>query len=500
METHYRYAAAALRCPAIIPQPVFPVVASNLDYDERRCFEWFIRRTATKVPGIFASNFWQSLVPQVSSSEQVVLHAALALASAHETQMRLTSRPDCIAQEPLEQDEFTIRQYNKAISHLLPLLHCTEKHSVRVALIACMVFACIEFLQRRYEMGHAHLQAGRKVLLQAGARGNTCSVGIEPRVHPSDAAEDGLFEAFTRLDLQAALLNGMELQILTQNGRECDTAVPPRFLSADQARRSLDTLLRRSYQLRRNGSNHKRNSGTFSHQFTMERRQIQRDLSSWLQAYGLSHVTLERDMSVRDAIGYRLLHIYHTLAYILTETSSNPPNESKVDNFTDHFISIVSYTKDALATSEPMTRQDIKSSQCSSKCSFTMDMGIVPPLLFVATKCRVSNIRRQAIELLANASYQEGVWDGTLAAIVATEIMNIEERGVFGFVNDSEIIAAEHSTLPTIPSAHRLYDVCVNLPNVGTGHLTLTGDRKRLDGSWETITRHYDPKQKVWKN
>lgn len=499
MEAHYRHSAPAPRCPAIIPQPVFSVVAGKLDCDERRCFEWFIRRTATKVPGVFASNFWHSLVPQVSSSEQVVLHAALALASAHETQMRRTSLPDCAAQETLEQDEFTTRQYNKAINHLLPLLHCTDKHSVRVALTACMVFACIEFLQRRYEIGHAHLQAGRKVLFQAGARANTSGDGIVLRAQPSDSVEDGLFEAFSRLDLQAALLNGMELQILTQNDRECH-ALPPKFQSVDQARRSLDTLLRRSYQLRRGDSNHKRNSGTFYHQFTMERRQIQIDLSSWLHAYESSHVALERGMPVRDAIGYRLLHIYYTMAYILTETSSNPPNESEVDHFTDHFISIINYTTDVLATSEPITRQDMKSKQCSPKFSFTMDMGIVPPLYFVATNCRVPNVRRQAIELLATASYQEGVWEGTLAAMVATEIMNVEERGVFGFVNDRETIAAEHSTLPTIPSAQRLYRVCVNLPNVGTGHLTLTGDRKRLDGSWETIARHYDPKQKVWND
>ncbi|KKY36713.1 putative c6 zinc finger domain protein [Diaporthe ampelina] len=62
------------------------------------------------------------------------------------------------------------------------------------------------------------------------------------------------------------------------------------------------------------------------------------------------------------------------------------------------------------------------------KPSFSADLGIVPPLYVVATKCRSPVLRRQAIQLLRSSSRREGMWDSELTARIGTWIMNIEEE------------------------------------------------------------------------
>lgn len=65
------------------------------------------------------------------------------------------------------------------------------------------------------------------------------------------------------------------------------------------------------------------------------------------------------------------------------------------------------------------------------KPSFSADLGIVPPLYVVATKCRDPVLRRQAIRLLRSSARREGMWDSELTARIAMWIAEVEEEGVF---------------------------------------------------------------------
>ncbi|TQV99295.1 mercuric reductase [Cordyceps javanica] len=66
------------------------------------------------------------------------------------------------------------------------------------------------------------------------------------------------------------------------------------------------------------------------------------------------------------------------------------------------------------------------------KPSFSADLGIVPPLFVVATKCRDPWLRRQAIQLLKSSARREGMWDSELTSNIATWVMQLEEQGVPG--------------------------------------------------------------------
>jgi len=67
------------------------------------------------------------------------------------------------------------------------------------------------------------------------------------------------------------------------------------------------------------------------------------------------------------------------------------------------------------------------------KASFALDLGIVPPLFVVATKCRDRRLRREAIRLLMSSPRREGMWDSILCGRASQWIMEVEEEGMSYF-------------------------------------------------------------------
>lgn len=115
-------------------------------------------RTATKFPGAFASKYWNSLLLQANSTASAILHAMLALSSAHQEVVLDAHRrplPDTGRQEFL-----TVRQYSKAIRYLQPHFSDQSRTSVCVTLIACIVFVTLEFWRGNYTIDMKHLQHG----------------------------------------------------------------------------------------------------------------------------------------------------------------------------------------------------------------------------------------------------------------------------------------------------------------------------------------------------
>lgn len=94
--------------------------------------------------------------------------------------------------------------------------------------------------------------------------------------------------------------------------------------------------------------------------------------------------------------------------------------------------------------------------------SFSADLGIVPPLYVVATKCRDPNLRRQAIHILRSSARREGMWDSELTARIAEWVMLVEEhdplnpaRPAYDANRDS---SAAYNDVPkmTIPEERRI--------------------------------------------
>lgn len=86
--------------------PYNPSRRGSLSAQEQGYLGWFTCRASVKLPGLFGSHFWDTLVLQSHDSEQAVLNAVLALGCAYGAQ--------CYPGEP-NNECFILSHYNKAI-------------------------------------------------------------------------------------------------------------------------------------------------------------------------------------------------------------------------------------------------------------------------------------------------------------------------------------------------------------------------------------------------
>ena len=116
-----------------------------------------------------------------------------------------------------------------------------------------------------------------------------------------------------------------------------------------------------------------------------------------------------------------VLSLYQKITVI---TLAIVPNDSEMvyDDFLEDFKYIVRTCALLIASRE--------TNQRPPNPRFTFEVGIVPPLHVVATKCRDPVVRREAVQLLFGSPRQEGMWDGVLTARIGKWMTACEEDGL----------------------------------------------------------------------
>lgn len=112
------------------------------NYEERRCFDFFLNRTASQLSGFWDSDFWDCLLIRATHHQPAIRHAVLALGSLHE---RFEAGDRSVLSPIWDRGEggFALKQYNQAI-HQVVKPASEGQQSVDVCLIACLLFACFE--------------------------------------------------------------------------------------------------------------------------------------------------------------------------------------------------------------------------------------------------------------------------------------------------------------------------------------------------------------------
>lgn len=210
---------------------------------------------------------------------------------------------------------------------------------------------------------------------------------------------------YTRLVLQATMFVDTSLQwqssLLVRDLNEP-------FSSLQHARDSLDVLLGQIYLLPDNISLRKPKT---AHE-TKKQIHFATRLSRWSESFAHYLSTTNTDESIQPRA--TMLELWYITATIMLFTSLSN-DETDFDRFIPDFDRIVDPAECLLAT---------KTSH------FSIDIGAVPLLYYVAVKCRHPITRRKTITLLAAAPRREGVWDSIGTARVAQEIVGIEEEGL----------------------------------------------------------------------
>ncbi|KAL6694536.1 hypothetical protein J3F84DRAFT_377157 [Trichoderma pleuroticola] len=443
-------------------------------------FEYFRRYTINKLPGVFESGFWNSLVFQACVEDPAVLHAATALGAAHKNE-----------------EAISLMEYNQAIQHLRRHLNRLDNDALRVSLITCMIFACLELLRGGFKTGHAHLSNGMQLLREIQTRqGITWLDGpIILRTHPQ-SVEDAIVEVFSRLNIQAMLFGQVSTHhIFVSEGAPDGPKynIPANFQNHTEARKHLDSLINGVYNLTQQGRDILHDQTHISEQLYQWKEELDIALIRWLQAFNSSQRGLLANLTPRKMYRTPLLRLYHTMATIMAATSLRGTDEMIFDSYNPNFAALLRQAVELwdVMHNAYLAFKNLTGYVMPAIC-FTADMGFIPPLYYTVVKCRQPNLRRMAIEILMSAPHREGAWSGPLVARMAKHIMDREEEGMYKELDVMPAYRLGQSELPVVPPSSRFNDITVSLPERVGGKATLFCSRSRGGGEWITDKQEFD--------
>ncbi|GAP84596.1 putative Zn2 Cys6 DNA-binding protein [Rosellinia necatrix] len=500
--------------PRTLSESVRHAVSSHygkLSAEQETCFRWFRYRTYTKLPLPFITPFWHTLVLQACAAEPAILHAALALGSAHQRESleEGAARQSWVALDA--QQGFMLREYGKAIRSLQPHFSSRDGRSIQVALVVCALFTFFENLLGRYTTANAHLHSGLRLIAECYtcvgySDDGTITVTAKKRGY----VDDWIIESFTRLHVQAALLGQGLPDLYSRLPMFPIAPIPIIFQSANHAAHHMDRLMLDILQLADQGSLLDNSGVDPAIPVALHERQqaLQRELDLWIEAYNATEPDRCAGFSPVDGFYMKVLRGYHTMATIIINTCLEPARETMYDSCTADFIflveQLVAIWKAHVA--RPVWHLNPWTTEMPRRISHSVgDKGWIPLLYFIAVKCRVHRIRLQAVRLLSQTVHKEGVWDSKLVLIIAKEIIRTEEGDFYKDFNDDDkfnvvsIPTIHDITLPPLPDYCRLYNVRVGLPEHPLGVLTLEYGYRREDGSSiGRRRRYYDLKVSRW--
>lgn len=489
-------------CEALLPQRGPSPVGGDrtISAAEKDCFEWFSCKAATKLQGIFCITFWSQLLPQACLNEPAIMHAALALSSTH--QKNVIGVPDAPSSPALSRgghgldksDEFTLVQYSKAIQQLQPHLttgKSSNTASIRVALIACLVFANLEFLNGRYNIGIAHLHSGLKLLGEFQGYVLDRDEPVLVLKPLRDFVDEWIVDTLTKLLVQVNLHGAQALPYPRLVMRITSAPLPSfTFHSVTEARQHLDQLVNDTLYLgedsQRLSTNTSKNSNGDG-KLVKRQSQILNGLHTWHNTYKASRSIMKSTLSPFTHYGYLLLLSMYYMAQIMAAAclADDEKREAIYDAHTAHFLAIVRHSSELRRLIRYEIHYNPLMSYTSKISQSTADMGWIPPLYYTALKCRVRRVRLHALRFLGFKPHKEGIWDSELTAIVAREVVRLEE-GDGDYVRDSisritdpkQTVEApteeEVLKMRTVPIAQRLHDFRMRLPDDVAEKITIT--------------------------
>lgn len=385
---------------------------------EVRLFEYFQLVAAPMIAGYFDQDFWTLVVPQASSSEPAVRHAALAISLALGSPFHSgdDSRRLCL------------QQCNKAIR---AVLNVQDKG---IILLTCVLFICTEFVQRQVRRSLAHLEQGLRIL--------------ESVSEPTSLTRT-LAPFFCRLRLVPMLFGHDLRSTLFDRWTRDFINIPTRFESVEPARHSLSAIWVLSLSCMRAAEAVR--FGTLP---------ISSLPDSWYSQFGaacdllrkwwIAYQNLIARSPDTDVEGLRLLHAQYITIRIWVDVSLSP-SQMSFDKHQVQFESIVNDCSFIIERGKPVKESGVSG-------LFIFDSGIIPLLYFAGAKCRSPATRLAALQLLdrlAQAGLQESLWYAAAMRDLVRGIIEHEHECSMEVLS-GKLLRQEMMDLP--PNERRVWD------------------------------------------
>lgn len=475
--------------PRVTPELPSPTTMQlgGLPFDakEGQYFRVFRSHTASELSGFFDSDFWQRSVLQESHSEASIRHAVVAIGALYKTLESQTESPPGSPETGTfttapSHYEFALQQYGKSIARLRESLADQETRSERTTLISIVLFTCFQSFTGDHKAAIKQIQHGLSFLEERRQESE------QPVVRKKDdVVEDELIQIFTRLAVQAKSYDMafhfphpyvIQLSPRTQldptspqsptspsdtSSDPTDFPIPAAFASTQEARTALDSLCERIMRFNELLSSYHRGPNNILPRSVMCHGQgFGVQIKQWDAAFApLLASRRNRGVSNTERAGINVLKMLQLMSGILYQMAFST-SEMEFDNFKPQFQEIVDLASEVVLDEELVLAQAKCGTQARDVCrhrpqsgqpgyhfpglaghppgedyahtkaSFALDLGVVPPLFVVSTKCRDRKLRREAIRLLLSSPRREGMWDSILSGRVGQWIMAIEEAGM----------------------------------------------------------------------
>lgn len=376
------------------------------DDQQLRSFEFFRNETVPSIAGFFSSPLW-NIVLQACEKEPAVKQAVVALGALHE------SRP--ISDDSLHGNQITLatsfplRQYSNALSALRRYLSASGQLNLDIILICALIHISIEVMQNNHANALVHLENSLQLLRQSSQPPrNVQSSVLRPITVDSDLAR-----AFQRLDLHASIYQAWRSPRLADD--HTDGVVPGRFTSLSQSKDILDLLTGKLYSHIRVTIEdcRYRKDEPIPQDTVTQVAQLKDSIGLWNERFEKYINRSTSKFSRHEQFVIDILLINHRVISIEAATCTH--QETLIfDQHDSEFDEIVTLAAGVTQYLDSRT---------SHFPRFLLDIGVIHPLYFTATKCREPWIRQRAMSLLRSIKFQEGVWNAATQASIAEVVI-----------------------------------------------------------------------------
>ncbi|KAK5956753.1 hypothetical protein OHC33_002241 [Knufia fluminis] len=412
---------------------------------EKKCFDSFVTRGFDHLVLFQPSSrqFWSSLMPQLSQIYLPMRHSAVALALINEP---LFVPELGVAARNLQSDLLSdvMKHFNRSIQAFARQMNTL---SIEARLSCCFLYTALTIYMYRVPTSSMHMLAAYRFMRDFEKE---IEVG---RVLANPALTDTLMPILRRLFIDAAtfsdVLARMPYDTPYEDWIHDLLHMPQVFATIEDAYEVLGHLMK--YAIAISLGHIKFGSKTH--------KQLQRSIKKYemvlddspLDMYGGEKVPTQQKRFFRKD-----LKLHHRVAQILCKCTPETMEHS-FWAFTADFQWILQQMS-ALMELEPLGEPKLT-------------LGWTPPLFLVATRCRVSRLRREALRLLHALERVERPWSSCIAHAIAEFVVDLEEMSDIGAQDPTSFTYVRLLSVrfdPDKAEATATYDIQVDQRVVGT--------------------------------
>ncbi|CAH0054625.1 unnamed protein product [Clonostachys solani] len=360
---------------------------------ERRFLSHFFKFTLNSISSSYdTGNFWLWTLPNLIQDQQLIRHSITALGAAH---WMFQSDGLISSNQMTHYNAFIHKQYNMAISHLIPIMSNNQSENIELVLVSCLLFIYLETLRGNHSEALRHLISGQKLLKNLSHQGSKSSVeatGVLSKIATLFRALGSIVNAFG----ENKILSDLTVYAKPMRG-------------PDDPNQPYDSLVKAMDDLTL---------------LELELSDIQCPEEEAISKNPEKEEERDRQQQVYDAVIKRFL----VWEKRFTETVKVM---SPSDNYDFLNLKVQQAMWQLVLEEEVDEDFELPAEQCwplldmiekmlimtpSTQRTFALRADLIPPLIGIYGVCKDFSVRRRAITLLRLRRRKELVWDGEEAA------------------------------------------------------------------------------------